>query len=85
MKVTKRDRKQDSVHPRQDHTEHILDTGTPGMLVHYPLLMELTFYCASDPAVRFNDARNRGSKLSGASLRNSSGEALRCGGLSLAR
>jgi hypothetical protein len=60
MKVTKRDRKQDSVHPPQDHTEHVLDTGTPGMLVHYPLLMELTFYCASDPAVRFNDARNRG-------------------------
>ena len=28
--------------------------------MRHPLLMELTFYCASDPAVRFNDARNRG-------------------------
>lgn len=60
MTVTKGNKTQGSVHLRQDHTEHSLDTGTPDTLVRYPLLMELTFYCASDPALRFKDARNRG-------------------------
>jgi hypothetical protein len=60
MMVTKRDKAPDLADLRQKETEHTLDTGTPGTLVSYPLLMELTFYCASDPAVRFKDARNRG-------------------------
>jgi hypothetical protein len=60
MTMTKGDKTPDSVRLRRNQTEHTLDTGTSGTLVRSPLLMELTFYCASDPAVRFNDARNRG-------------------------
>lgn len=30
------------------------------MLVRYRAVMELTFYCTSDPTVRFQDARNKG-------------------------
>ena len=40
MTVTKGNKTQGSVHVRQDHTEHTLDTGTPDTLVRYPLLME---------------------------------------------
>jgi hypothetical protein len=60
MTVTKADDIRDGVCPREDRTLQTLKIGPSEMLVRYPLLMELTFYCASDPAVRFSDARNRG-------------------------
>lgn len=60
MTTTKADKTLDGVRLRQNQTVPTLNTATSATLVHYPVLMELTFYCASDPAVRFSDARNKG-------------------------
>jgi hypothetical protein len=60
MAVTKGDKTPDGVHLLQNQAEQTLNTATPARLVHYPVPMELTFYCASDPTVRFNDVQNRG-------------------------
>lgn len=58
--MSKGDKMGDSVRPRQNQGGAGPDAGATGTLAGYTCPMELTYYCASDPALRFGDERNRG-------------------------
>jgi len=58
--MNKGDKTGDSVRARQNQAGAGPDAEATKTLAEYPFPMELTYYCASDPALRFSDERNRG-------------------------